>query len=116
MCIFLIYIFFLDSNNQGDQSKSKNDLTDNMLLSFLDDFLSGSLPPTIVSEELESDEETKFEFIPMHKVVASNFDKLYVFILFFKFLYLKNIIIENINMNRVVNTYQHFLLFVIAPW
>lgn len=55
-----------------------NDFTEIILTNFLDNFLSGLIPPSIVSENLEPGEETKLEFIPMHKVVASNFDQLYI--------------------------------------
>jgi hypothetical protein len=51
-------------------------LTEELLLLFLDRFLSGSLDVTVTSEELLPREKTTLAFVPMHKVVASNFDTL----------------------------------------
>jgi hypothetical protein len=48
-------------------------LTESLLLSFLEKFLSGALAPTVTSEELLPN-EAKLSSRPLHKVVASNFD------------------------------------------
>jgi hypothetical protein len=68
---------FEDEKEDREEDELPPDrLTKDLLLSFLDDFLVGSLDVTITSEELLPGEETSLSFTPMHKVVASNFDTL----------------------------------------
>jgi hypothetical protein len=68
---------FEDEKEDREEDELPPDrLTKDLLLSFLDDFLAGSLDMTITSEELLPGEETSLSFAPMHKVVASNFDTL----------------------------------------
>jgi hypothetical protein len=68
---------FEDEKEDREEDELPPDrLTEDLLLSFLDDFLAGSLDMTITSEELLPGEETSLSFAPMHKVVASNFDTL----------------------------------------
>lgn len=68
-------------NASEDQDENEEDiiprqLTEPVLLNFLENFLSGALAPTITSEELGPNEKTTLAYVPMHKVVASNFNTL----------------------------------------
>lgn len=65
-----------ESEDEIEEDIFPKHLTDQLLLEFLDDYLSGVLPPTITSEELQQSEKTTLSSVPMHRVVASNFHEL----------------------------------------